>query len=673
MLRRPSVQLFIISFLILFFELAMIRWVPANIFYVGYFTNFILLACLLGIGLGCLGGRWRWHPFSLFPIAAFVVVAAVAALQVDVAVQAKDQLHFQTPRPQETRLSIWVILPLLFAMVTGLFVCLAQPLGRLLKSLPPLRAYTINIAGSLAGIAAFTLSSFLWLPPIVWFAVCLALFLLVDTAARRWRFWQVTTSCACLVILSMDMLGETHWSPYQRLNVAPDPPGAEEPTGWLITANGIAHQCMMTLDNMGNMYHTPYAAFGGAPGTFEDILVIGAGSGGDVAIALSYGAKHVDAVDIDPLIVELGRRFHPCDPYKDPRVHVHVNDGRAFLEQTSKKYDLIAFGLPDSLTLSSAYANLRLENFLFTMECFRTVRGRLKENGLFVLYNYYRERWYIQKLAKMLAEVFGQKPAVYVDEADEGLPGVLMVGPRMEQLPDLAWPPEFKEDDSLTNATDDWPFTYMRKATIPGQYLLMFLVLGLFAAVSVRVARPKEGGRLRSSSHFFFMGAGFFLLEARSLVQFALLFGTTWMVNSLVFFAILVAVLIANAIVARFQFRRAWPLCLGLGATLLLNFLLPLEALLLESWFLRYVIASAVIFSPIFFANLLFSRFFRDTKAADLGFAANLLGTLVGGMMEYVSLVTGYQNLMAIVAAFYVLALATAPWKQADAIGGPGP
>ena len=58
---------------------------------------------------------------------------------------------------------------------------------------------------------------------------------------------------------------------------------------------------------------------------------MGAGSGSDVAIALSKGAKHVDAVDIDPRILEIGAERNPNHPYQDPRVTRYVDDGRAFL------------------------------------------------------------------------------------------------------------------------------------------------------------------------------------------------------------------------------------------------------------------------------------------------------------------------------------------------------
>ena len=84
---------------------------------------------------------------------------------------------------------------------------------------------------------------------------------------------------------------------------------------------------------------------------------MGAGSGTDVALALSKGAKHIDAVEIDPRIQQIGAEKNLDKPYDDPRVTVHINDGRAFLERTDKPYDLILFALPDSLTLSPAPAS----------------------------------------------------------------------------------------------------------------------------------------------------------------------------------------------------------------------------------------------------------------------------------------------------------------------------
>jgi hypothetical protein len=158
------------------------------------------------------------------------------------------------------------------------------------------------------------------------------------------------------------------------------------------------------------------------------------------------------------------------------------------------------------------------------------------------------------------------------------------------------------------------------------------------------------------------------LLETRSLVTFGLLFGNTWMVNSLVFFAILSSVLLAILFNARFKLTRVWPLYIILFALLLFNYFLPLKILLgISTPVLRYGLASTLAFAPIFCANIVFSHSFRDSLTADIAFASNLLGAMIGGMLEYSALAFGYQALLLLVILFYIIAyltrkkLATAP------------
>src|SRR5262249_33400777 len=133
--------------------------------------------------------------------------------------------------------------------------------------------------------------------------------------------------------------------------------------------------------------------------------------------------------------------------------------------------------------------------------------------------------------------------------------------------------------------------------------------------------------------------------------------GTTWSVNALVFFAILLSVLVAIGISARFPLRRPGPLYVGLFASLAVAWLLPPERLLVDQPVLRYVLASAIAFAPIVFANLVFAHSCRDTARADMSFASNLLGAMVGGAMEYVALLTGYQALLIVIGGLYVFAI----------------
>src|SRR5438270_10067290 len=175
----------------------------------------------------------------------------------------------------------------------------------------------------------------------------------------------------------------------------------------------------------------------------------------------------------------------------------------------------------------------------------------------------------------------------------------------------------------------------------------------------------------------FFMGAAFLLLETKNVVQFALLFGTTWFVNSLVFLGILVAVYLAIEVARRVELGPSWRLYVALLVALAIAWLVEPDLLLGLNVVPRFVVAVAVAFVPVFLANLVFARRFRDVAASNLAFGANLLGGMVGGVLEYVSLIMGYRVLLILIAALYAaafglqrrggLSLGAASWRARDA------
>ena len=176
----------------------------------------------------------------------------------------------------------------------------------------------------------------------------------------------------------------------------------------------------------------------------------------------------------------------------------------------------------------------------------------------------------------------------------------------------------------------------------------------------IRVAGGKFGQMVRYID-LFFMGAAFLLLETKNVVQFALLFGTTWFVNSLVFAGVLLSVYLAIEVARHVQLpepRRLYPVLL---LTLAVAWLVPQESLLALSTVPRFLAAVALAFAPIFMANLVFAQRFRESASATVAFAANLLGAIVGGMIEYVSLITGYRFLLIVVGALYALAFVLTP------------
>ncbi|HZZ01212.1 MAG TPA: hypothetical protein VFE36_16740, partial [Candidatus Baltobacteraceae bacterium] len=381
------------------------------------------------------------------------------------------------------------------------------------------------------------------------------------------------------------------------------------------------------------------------------VLVIGAGNGIDTAVALRQGAVSVDAVEIDPRIFEIGRRLNPDKPYTDPRVHVHIDDGRAFLQRDAGRYDLILFALPDSLTLVSGQSSLRLESYLFTSEAVASARAHLRPGGVFAMYNVYREQWLVDRLAQTLDTVFGHPPCIDTFQLHTAVLAVGLV-PRDTSCANV-WRPGPEGAPAPVN--DDRPFLYLKTASIPGLYLV---ALGLIALCSLIAVRLTVGPlrSMRPYADLFFMGAAFLLLETKSVIVFALLFGSTWFVNALVFFGVLLAVYAAIETAKRFTFRNPAILYAALFAWLTVAWAIEPSRLLALDVPLRLAAAIALSFGPIFLANVIFADRFRSVAASTVAFGANLLGALLGGILEYASLVVGYRDLLIVVALLYALA-----------------
>lgn len=668
-------RIFLASFLVLFLEIALIRWMPAYIRLLAYFSNFILLASFLGIGVGCLLASSRARLFPWFAALQLLVVAAVYAFRLEVGVTSPGSLYFTsgTDRPV-VAVESTLLLPLLFIVVAALFATLAQRMGREMTTLPPLRSYTVNLAGSMAGIAGFAVLSWLKLSPTWWFgaafAAALPLLGTKDPAPVRGRASPPRTprtlagaaAALALALTLIHVMGrDASWSPYYRITVGQLGPET------VIEVNGIFHQSMAPLERKEYFYEWPYRVFGN---TFEEVLVLGAGSGTDVAAALKHGARHVDAVEIDPVIIDLGRQYHPDEPYADPRVTVVNDDARHFLRNTTKRYDLVVFALIDSLTLQSSFSGVRLESFMFTEESFRAVRDHLAPDGVVVAYNYFRERWLVDRLANSAAAAFGDEPRVHVHES-RGYLGVIMAGPRVSGLdadpeipdrvaafghPDESSPARpHARDPTIEPASDDWPFLYLRDRHVPAHYLWALALILAVSVVAVSATVAGEGGRW--SWQFFLLGAGFMLLETKAITQFALLWGSTWVVASVAILAVLAVALAANFIVSRVEIARPWVVGGVLLVLLGVNYLIPVGRIGLESRVAESVLYGALMFSPVLCAGLLFGSAIARSTAVARDYGTNLLGAMVGGVGEYLSLVTGFRALLVVVALCYAGAL----------------
>jgi hypothetical protein len=158
------------------------------------------------------------------------------------------------------------------------------------------------------------------------------------------------------------------------------------------------------------------------------------------------------------------------------------------------------------------------------------------------------------------------------------------------------------------------------------------------------------------------LGAAFLLLETRAVTWSALLFGTTWVVNAIVFAGVLVVVLLAVEVTRRMKRRPSRPVAFGiLAATLLIAWLVPTSWLLSLPMGLRVVVAVAIAFGPVFASNIVFATRFDTTEDATGAFAANLLGAMVGGCLEYLALIVGYPALLGLAALLYLGAFLLGP------------
>jgi hypothetical protein len=281
-------------------------------------------------------------------------------------------------------------------------------------------------------------------------------------------------------------------------------------------------------------------------------------------------------------------------------------------------------------------------------------RSHLKPDGAFAMYNYYREPWLIDRLAGTLDAAYDHAPCVD-SVGGEGRLAVLTVALSADAVDcPTEWVPS-NASAAASPATDDYPFLYLQERSVP---LFYILTLGLILLASVGFTRWASGPmrQMRSYLDLFFMGVAFLLLETKAVVQFALFFGTTWFVNALVFAGVLLSVLAAIEVARRVRVSRPQLLYAALLAALVVAWVIPADALLQLDVAPRFVAAVVVWFTPIFIANLVFAHRFRDVGESNVAFGANLLGAMVGGVLEYVALLTGYQALILVVGVLYGLA-----------------
>jgi uncharacterized membrane protein len=657
-LRREGVELVAVSFIVLFVELALIRWLAAQVRVLAYFPNVVLLAAFLGLGVGSLLARRRvrlapwWAPLLLVVVAVAWSLSRIAFTAESVT-EHLWLLYYDLPKGAPVVHGVAAPILITFILTAASFVPLGQivatRLRRFRDSGEALSGYACDLTGSLLGTIAFAVASFLEATPLVWFAIPLVASFVILSRSRK---WLVSGALAALAILAIVVWSDRAdgYSPYYALTRVELP----DQLGFLILANGSQHQYAAPLKRSDTLtrpdsialrdgYHLPYRFLRHPP---QRVLILGAGSGNDAAVAIDERASAVDAIEIDPMIIATGKVHHPDRPYSDPRVHVVNTDARSFLNNTSGKYDLIVFGTLDSMTRLSALSNVRLDNFIYTRECFVAAQTHLAVDGGIAVYFGTAVDYIDARLRTLLAQATGRAPAVIAHNFGS-FNRLYLAGPAFAHL--TAMPASAENIPS-----DDWPYLYLRSRTITPFYWGIIAAIALIALAAVFAA----GGRMASfDGPLFFFGLAFLLLETKSVTEMNLVWGATWLTNAIVFGAILAMILAGTLLM------KAKPLpwrvsAAGLVIALLINYLTPVHTILSASIVTKLLLSLAFVGLPIFFASTCFALQFRDEPAADVAFGWNVIGAVAGGLIELTSMVIGLKLLSIVALGAYLIAFA---------------
>jgi SAM-dependent methyltransferase len=720
--KRTLLELFALSVVSLFFELLAIRWLSADFRAFAVFRTFPLVTCFVGLGAGFALNRDAVFRYTPWALVFFVGVAKLAEFfKVGFwGFPSASVFNWQSLPVEGMPGAVYLVMFsfVLLLLLAGPFLvsaCIGARLGVLFNQAASLQSYAVNLAGALLGSCLFTLLSFLGSPP--WQLLLVTAGALALFAPGRKRLVWLAAACLVAVLAALpcpvssmalseaftvyqEKAAKTFWSPYQRLDLRlyRDKAESGQETGRFLGlelgVNRLFYQYFFSPELALSSFPADLRGFvqirrdqyslpekikpspeWGPTVTFDrgdqsslpaevkpgrSVLVLAAGTGQDVAAAVQHGATEVDAVDIDPVILELGRRYNPI--YSQPSVHLFCDDARHYIGRCKKKYDLIVYSFLDSHAVLGQGSSVRLDSYPYTQEGIVSGLNLLQPDGLMVVSFSAVTPWLERRLYKTISEAVGYEPLLI--EGKEGFGHLFFVlGQAVRDRavqPPAGWKLKDKPqiDPGERSLTDDWPYLYVRPDVLDVPYLLIIFQIVLASFLAARRVLVGKGNLLHWQ--MFFLGAAFLLLELHSISFLSLLYGSTWLTSAVAINGILLMIFCSNLLVmkfGRFFVGKEWLIYLLLLLSIAGDYLLPVTALAGEPEVLRYSLLTLVTLLPLCVAGFLFSALFSRVDNAAQALAFNLFGSVVGGMLEYLSNFWGVKALCLVAAWFYLMAL----------------
>lgn len=664
-------QLLLWSVLAVFSQLALVRLVVTTAGGTGYYANLLLLFAAFSLAAGFMAKRWSPAGVAI-PGLLFGLFSLIGWLgSLDLVETMPSEFFWSTVanlHPKEAEFDLQLAVYLIVAATAPVMALTGSQQGKaFLDAGDPARAYLVMAGGGLLGGAVFTVQNQLLSDPLslvgIWAGLLIAgLWTQAVTLIRR---VVLLAPVAALLLVALPMSQADHFSPYQRVSLV------KKDQGWDVLSNGffLSFCAGVPIDQLapGHRLWSNLAFRHVQDG--ERVLVLGSGTGTiDVREAVHLGAGSVDAVEIDPTFLKLGRQLDPMGTYDRSEVHPRAGDGRAFLSRTEATWDVIYYPFVDSQSLASNHARFRLDSFLYTVEGLRLAWSRVAEGGALFVNFYTGTSWIRDRMYDLLVEATGEPVRVILSDEHKG--GALYIitkgrpisippGPFLEGTADFV-----AGGPNELMPTDDWPFFYSKHESVPYEYLRLLLGL-VFAMATVLLLADRFAGEAGRTSRWdltgyaAFSGAAFFFLELRTIAAVAPVLGSTYLAQASTVMAVIgVSLLGALLGLAMPNLRRnvIWgvlfvTLALAFGAT---GWFHPLTGALPSTPLFLFTLLL-----PVGVAGLLYFLYVREEDGGTVLAMqkANIAGGALGGMAEAIVVLTGFQLSLWLGVALYALGL----------------
>ncbi len=652
----------------LYLELMIIRLHSSFFQLFGFFKNISLLSCLLGLGVGYLFGYKKLFSLKwVFPLLTVQILFMYLLKSTPLGPLLQNPITEQWAMGLTNAQGffqffiIYSFVVLIFLSNAVIFVPLGHLVSRLMQKQDKLKSYSWNLIGSISGILIFSVMSFYWTPPSLWILVGFFIYIIF---VKKNLINILIPSASVLLLLTIILIPkelnkQDIYSPYQIISLQHSN-NSYTPTNVLVSNTWFQHPYDLSGKIKYNPppleanYSAPYDIVSSVP---KKVLIVGSGTGNDTAYALQMGVDKIDAVEIDPVIIDIGKDYHPQQPYQSNKVNIIQNDARNFIQHTKNKYDLIVYGLLDSHASLSGKGGIRLDSYVYTVEAFKESKKILNKNGYISLSFYLSEVELGSKIYLMLKEAFnGREPLVVSqntgnNEKFRSQPYAFIIGNKIDKNFDisssgLSKANFFSKKNNLIKvdvSTDNWPFFYMPSKIWPKSYI--FIIFLIFISSFFFIQNTNPINKKNFSPTCFFLGSGFMLIETKGITELALVFGSTWFVVSIVISFILIMAYFANLlIIKKIKIKVSLIYSLILLAICLGYFYTLIDHGNINS-LTQKILTPTILTIPVFFSGLAFSKQLSIEKTVSIALSSNILGAIFGGLLEYNSMYFGFRSL----------------------------